>query len=94
MHFINLSLQKISFEKFEKVYSGLIGTLIFMLIMYALYAAAQKNRTMFINGVQGRYFIPIMWLVPIFMNKNKIEIKDYSVINTISILVKNVIKFL
>lgn len=77
----------IKLEKFEKVYSGLIGTLIFMLIMYALYAAAQKNRTMFINGVQGRYFIPIMWLAPIFMNKNKIEIKNYSLINTICILI-------
>lgn len=77
----------IKLEKFEKVYSGLIGTLIFMLIMYALYAAAQKNRTMFINGVQGRYFIPIMWLAPIFMNKNKIEIKDYSLINTVCVLI-------
>ena len=58
-----------------------------MLIMYALYAAAQKNKTMFINGVQGRYFIPIMWLAPIFMGKNKIEIKNYSLINTICILI-------
>lgn len=77
----------IKLKKFEKVFSGLIGTLIFMLIMYALYAAAQKNKTMFINGVQGRYFIPIMWLAPIFKGTNKIEIKNYSLINMACIFI-------
>ena len=77
----------IEIDSFYKVVAGLIGALIFLLIMYALYAAAQKNKTMFIYGVQGRYFIPIMWLAPIFISSPKLNIKNTNWITTTSILI-------
>ena len=77
----------VKIEKFYKVVAGLIGALIFLLIMYALYAAAQKNKTMFIYGVQGRYFIPIMWLAPIFINKQILKLKNTNVFFIASILI-------
>lgn len=77
----------VKIEKFYKVAAGLIGVLIFLLIMYALYAAAQKNKTMFIYGVQGRYFIPIMWLAPIFINKQILKLKNTNVFFVASVLI-------
>lgn len=77
----------IEFKKIEKIFCSLIGILIYMLIMYALFSTDIKNKTMFIKGVQGRYFIPIIFLLPILINKKKITIKDEKVLINISLLV-------
>lgn len=77
----------IDYKKIERIITLLLCTLIFLLIMYALFVADQKNKTMFIRGVQGRYFVPILWLLPIFINKKKLSIKDDKIFINISLLI-------
>ena len=77
----------INIEKKYKVFAFIVASLIFLLVMYALYASAQKNKTMFINGVQGRYFIPIMMILPIFMGKKKLNIKHEDIFTYVSLAV-------
>lgn len=60
----------------EKVIVIAIGIIIMLLVSYALFVSDTDIQATFINGIQGRYFAPIVLLIPFFIKNPKIKIKD------------------
>ena len=88
--FILLILSEKIFLKtnfYEKVFSNSIILLIFLLIEFALFGANTADGSLVINGVQGRYFIPILFVIPLLISKNKINIKNKNIIFEIGFII-------
>ena len=73
-----------------KLFSFIIFSIIFTMILTALYLVYTPHDYMYIEGVQGRYFIPILFLLFITLNfkyfKLKLNLKNKSLFLTISML--------
>lgn len=77
----------IEIRNINKIITGCIMLLIFVLIEYALASGNTENNAALINGVQGRYFLPILILVPFFVKNKKLKIKNYNIIFSIAMLI-------
>lgn len=60
-------------KKYEKLYFGIIFLIVFLLIYTSLYVQWSPVGLDYVNGVQGRYFIPL--LIPIFILTNATKLK-------------------
>ena len=77
---------KLKIRNIEKIIVFLIGLLIFGLISYALFTSNTSIDSNLINGIQGRYFIPILLMLPFFMNKQRIKLDDIKLFDITVIL--------
>lgn len=79
--------KEIKRDNFSKVISGIIILVIIALISTALYVQCTANFYGVgynqIAGIQGRYFIPILLLIPFIYGKNKTIINNMSILNII-----------
>lgn len=83
----------------DKFLTSIIIILVILLISYALFTANTDPTAKLINGIQGRYFIPILPLISFFVGKTKIkcsEVKlfDISIILNLYILLNMIIVFI
>ena len=75
------------FSELEKTIIAILALTICILISTAIYvqctAQFHSVANPIIEGIQGRYFIPILFMLPLILNINskKIEIKDKDIIN-------------
>lgn len=60
----------------EKIFVSCIILVIVALISYALYMGNTDVTSNFINGIQGRYFAPIVLFIPFFIKNSKFKIND------------------
>lgn len=83
----------------DKFLTSMIIILVILLVSYALFTGNTEATSKLINGIQGRYFIPIIPLIAFFVGKSKIncsEIKlfDISIILNLYILLNMLIVFI
>lgn len=64
---------KVSFKKYQKVIIFLIVLVITVLIFTSLYIQWSDNELKYIDGVQGRYFLPILPLILILVAGIKLK---------------------
>ena len=60
----------------EKVILATISLMVIALIAYALFTGNTAATEHFINGIQGRYFVPILLFIPFFMKNSRFKIKE------------------
>lgn len=65
------------FNNFQTIIMTLVIVAVITLIFTSLYIQYTKNNSVIIEGVQGRYFIPIMLIIAMILSKVKIE-NNYS----------------
>ncbi len=67
---------KIELEKKDKIWLGIICFIETALIFVGFYVSWTKAHWTFIEGIQGRYFLPILPLLAVLVSKNAIDRKE------------------
>ena len=84
---------KLYLNKKQKIYFGLVFIIIYGLIETGLYLLWTKIGGSIIEGVQGRYFIPIFILIPLMIinNKNKLTFKNTKLFVCLAAIIINLL---
>lgn len=70
--------EKYSFNKKDKIICAIIILIEFLEIMAALYLSWTQGKQKIVEGVQGRYFLPLLPILCVVLSKNKLK---YSIKN-------------
>lgn len=72
---------RLKMKTFNKAIIFMIIISVIALIAYALFTCNTDLNATLVNGIQGRYFVPILLLVPFFLPKKKFETSECDLIN-------------
>ena len=67
---------KLKVRTIQKMITIGIIVCVIILVSYALFISNTGLNATFINGIQGRYFVPIILLLPFFIKNSKIKVKE------------------